>query len=247
MQKAAAAMQMFQGNPYCKQGPLTNKVMNWMQAGLARDLYQDPGEAQQLEAERQNEEIVQMLNNLSVSVKPFDDDKAHLMALAQFGQGRMQEVQQGTEQPPKPLQAQALLQHTQQHLQALQQKKDPMAKQAVKQMAPFMQILSMVAQQPPQSGANGVAQPPPQPMANGLNGGASDSSQDKPSAVANALANLMKSGAQVSTDDVHAALLKMGLPPLAQSVAPTAQHLNTAKAVADAIAPPQKNAAPTTA
>jgi hypothetical protein len=244
-QRASAMLQMFVNSPYADAGVITKQAMDGFSPGLSRDAYRDPGTKQQDETERQNEELVLILNNFGANVKPFDDDKSHLLAIAQFVPVRMQEVQSGQEKPPTPQQAQALSQHIQGHLQALQQKKDPLAKQASQQFMPILQMLAQVGQQQNLPAANGVAQPPPAPMANGADqGGAAGNNQDKPSAVANALANLMKSGAQISVDDVNAALLNMKLPPLAQSVAPTAQHLNTVKAVADAIAPPQTNAVP---
>lgn len=239
-QKAAGLLQLFGQSPFIDQGDATKKALDYYSPGLSRELYRDPGIKQQSEAERQEMETLMMLNKFSVSVKPFDDDKAHLQSMMQYGQVAMQEVQQGIEKPPDAMVAQAFTQHIQGHLQALQQKKDPTAQQANQMMAPFLQILGSIAAQAQQGmpGANGAAQPPPAPMANGATGGASGAPPDNSPQVANALANLMKAGAQVSTDDVNAALAKMGLPPLVQSIAPTAQHLNTAKTIADAIAPP---------
>jgi hypothetical protein len=241
-QRAAAMLQMFGNSPYADAGVITKTAMDGFSPGLSRDAYRDPGTKQQDETERQNEELVLILNNFSASVKPFDDDKSHLLAIDQFIPVRMQEVQSGQEKPPTPQQAQALSQHIQGHLQALSTKKDPLAEKEVQNFAPILQMLDQVSQSPQgAAGANDVAQSPSAPMANGAAEGAPAQNQDKPSAVANALANLMKSGASVSVDEVNAALVNMGLPPLAQGVAPTTQALNATKAVAEAIAPPQKN------
>lgn len=246
MQRSAALLQLFAANPNVDPAVITKEALDGFRPGLSRDAFRDSGERQKTEVERQNEEIVMMLNNFSVSVKPFDDDKAHLVgSLLPFFPVRMQEIQSGKAPPPTPEQAQAFMQHIQGHLQQLAQKRDPAARQIAQQFSPVLQLLGSVASQPPQNvvpmaGANGVAQPPPGLMANGPTGGApaNGQNQDKPSAVANALANLMKSGAQISVNDVNAALVNMGLPPLAQSIAPTKPHLDAAKAVAEAMNPP---------
>jgi hypothetical protein len=61
----------------------------------------------------------------------------------------------------------------------------------------------------------------------------------------------MKAGAQVTVDDVNAAISMLGLPARATSVAPTSQHLNAANAAREAMQPtpspkssPKKNKPP---
>jgi hypothetical protein len=150
--------------------------------------------------------------------------------------------------------AQLWLQHRQQHVVEAKQSKDPQAPMYQKQQNQMVQMLQKMMQQgaPPTSpgvmqasGAQaGGGMPPmgaPQPQlgappAQGAPGG----QQNQAPQVAQALASLMKAGAHVDVTDVNAALVKMGLPPLAHEVAPPSQSLNTAKAIADAAKPEPK-------
>jgi hypothetical protein len=116
-----------------------------------------------------------------------------------------------------------------------------------KQQNQMVQMLQKMMQQgaPPTSpgvmqasGAQAGGGMPPMgaPPAQGAPGG----QQNQAPQVAQALASLMKAGAHVDVTDVNAALVKMGLPPLAHEVAPPSQSLNVAKAVADAAKPEPK-------
>jgi hypothetical protein len=81
-----------------------------------------------------------MQSGFAPQVLPADDDKIHLLNLAQFAQDKIGRAQ------ITPELARLILTHGQQHQQQLFQKKDPIAKQAAQQLAPLAQILGQIAQ-----------------------------------------------------------------------------------------------------
>jgi hypothetical protein len=146
-----------------------------------------------------------------------------------------QEVSSGA--PVTPDTAKLLLQLGQLAIKELTQRGDPRIQQMAKQLQPVEQVLTQIA-----SGQQAGGAPGAQPQ----QGAAQQPPPDNSPAKAQALASLMKAGAQVSPDDVNAALVAMGFPPFVASIAPTAQHLNVAKAAVDAAKPtPQPKPAAT--
>lgn len=143
MAKAQARFQMFKDSPYIRQGPLTKSVLSSDEAGLVKTLYQEPQDAQAGEAEEQAMELGIMLLGFPAAIDPTDDDKAHLVCMAQYFEQALKNQEQ-----IRPRTARLALKHGAEHTNALIQKKDPMAKQLNQQLAPMIQILSQIAAQP---------------------------------------------------------------------------------------------------
>ncbi len=221
--KRQAYYQLFQGNPYVPLDELTKWVLEGDDPRNVKRLYRDPGITAKTQEEDQAMECLLMQSGFSPQVVPADSDKDHLVNLAQFAQDR---ISRGTITPEL---ARLLLMHGQAHLQQMAQKKDPMAKQAAQQLAPLAQILGHIAQSDQPANVVQMQQPgalpqpaPPASTAAGPSGAApSSQSEDKPSAIINALAALTKSGAPVTRDEISAAMVKAGLPPLPQGPAGT--------------------------
>lgn len=209
MQKAMAYYQTFNQNPFVKQDELTKWTFEQDDSALVQRLFQEPQDAQMDQAEHQAEEIGVMLDGFPAKVNKGDDDKTHVITVAQWV-----EAQQQQGKPITPEMAGLTLQHVSGHAQQIQQKKDKQGMMLLKNIAPVGAYLQSIVQQgqqamqPPQ-GAPGAPQGSPQGQP------PSPQQEDKPSATANALAALMKAGANISHDDVNAALVKLGLPPVA--------------------------------
>lgn len=142
-QKAVGLFQLFNNHPFIQQGPLAKNVLENDSAGLVKKLYQEPQDAQAGESEEQAMEIGIMLLGFPAAIDPTDDDKAHLVCLAQYVQQSMQ-----NQEPIEPRFARLALKHGAEHTNALHQKKDPAAKQINQQLMPVIQILSQIAAQP---------------------------------------------------------------------------------------------------
>lgn len=143
MAKATTRFQMFTNNPYIKQGPLVKSVLAADESGLVKTLYQEPQDAQASEAEEQAEEISIMLLGFPAAIDPTDDDKMHLITMAQWAD---QTLKNGEQIDPRM--ARLVLKHGMEHTNALAQKKDPMARQISQQLQPLIQILAQIARQP---------------------------------------------------------------------------------------------------
>jgi hypothetical protein len=246
-------LQLF-GKPNVNQDELLKwKLENGKWPRLVKRLFQDTQQQSSLQGEKQANELGTMLNGYPIQVKPDDNHGVHIQTGDGFIQRRMQ-----TGEPLTPEFVQLWLKHRQDHVTGAKQTKDPQAPLYQKEQNQMMQMVQKLAmqqqQQGPQPTSPGVMQqagaqagggmPPMGSPAQGQlaappQGGAGGQQNQAPQ-VAQALASLMKAGAHVGLDDVNAALVKMGLPPLATEVAPPAQSLNVAKAIADAAKPPPK-------
>jgi hypothetical protein len=126
LQKAVARMQMFQGNPFVNQGELVKSVIEQDDPSLVRRLFQDPQAGMGDQGEDQATEIATMLaTGFPVQIKPSDDHKIHIQVLFQFNQAA-----QARQQPVDQVAMQAIMQHLQQHLAALEQV-DPNTSRAI--------------------------------------------------------------------------------------------------------------------
>jgi len=221
--KGISMVQLWQSGPmaqYIRWGEATKWLLEQDDPRLIKRLVADPQQLQQDQAEVQENEIVRILNNFHAQTHPSDDDKTHCAVLLNFYQGRMNEQNLVT-----PLQAQAFIQHTQQHFQQLAQKKDKTAKQIQQSLTPYLQILSQIAA----TQASNVV--PMQPSSNGsaptapLVQGAAASEQPSQHEVAteradtaikagNMLAGMIKAGVPVSHMDINKIFRELGLPDL---------------------------------
>jgi hypothetical protein len=216
---------------------------------LVKRLFQDTQQQSSLQGEKQANELGTMLNGYPIQVKPDDNHGVHIQTGDGFIQRRMQ-----TGEPITPELGQLWLTHRQQHVMGAKQQRDPNAPMYQKQQNMMQKQFQMMMMQQgggqPQPTSPGVMQaagaqagggmPPmgaPQAALPAPAAGGSGGQQNTAPQVAQALASLMKAGAHVDVTDVNAALVKMGLPPLAKEVAPPSQSLNTAKAIADANRP----------
>jgi hypothetical protein len=168
--KRMAYYQTFQGNPFVPLDELTKWVLEADDPRNVKRLFRDPGITQKTQEEDQAMECLLMQSGWAPQVLPADDDKIHLLNLAQFAQDKIGRAQM------TPELARLVLTHGQAHQQQLFQKKDPIAKQAAQQLAPLAQILGQIAQsdhpgnivqmqqQPPAEQTASVAQPIQQPQ-----------------------------------------------------------------------------------
>lgn len=211
--KAMAYKQAYAGDPSIKQNELTKWTLEQDNPDLVRRFYQEPAEAQQNQGERQAEEIVLMLNGYPPHVKKDDNDGQHVMTMAQWVEWRLK-----SGQPIPPPVAQMLLQHGIEHQQSAMMKRDKQSLQQIKSDPTIQQatqalegIMSQAQQQQqaamPDNGTQGGPLMPPGQAA-------PPQQEDKPSAVGNMLASLMKAGAPVSLDDINGVLVNAGLAPI---------------------------------
>jgi hypothetical protein len=220
LQKRMGYYQTFQGNPYIRMDEMTKWVIEAEDPRLVKRLYQDPGITEKDQSEQQVLECIMMATGYPAQVHPADDDKTHLMILDQFCQDKL------ARQQMTPEMAQMFIDHGSQHMGQLSQRKDKMLKAVEAKLQPTAQALAMVAAQVQQpnnvlqmnSQTGGASADQSQPNATGSTP-SSATNQDKPSAVMNALASLLKSGAPVTRDEVSAAMVSAGLPPLGTSPA----------------------------
>lgn len=214
VQKSALMFQTLQGNPYVPQDELTKDYIENFDPRKVKKLFRDPGIAAQTQQERQALELMLMdMQDYLPDVNPDDDDKTHILTIAQ---DLMQKLQLGKQ--ITPMQAQFRLKHGAKHAQALAEKKDPAAKQLERQVMPIIQHLEQISGQQTQPvGQNGS-----QPQQMGLTGNGNgstppvDGQVDTPVDTINALTNLSKSGAPLGLAQLNAALVKAGLPPVIQ-------------------------------
>lgn len=120
LQKAVARMQLFSAGPgaaFINQAELVKSVLELDDPSLVRRLVQDPQLGQQEQREEQAKELAAMLSTaFPIAIKPTDDHRAHLEVLFDF-----QAAAENGFRPVDPAAAQAIAQHVQQHLQALEQ------------------------------------------------------------------------------------------------------------------------------
>jgi hypothetical protein len=231
--KAWNRFEKLQNNPYIDQAALVKDVLSTDEAGAVQRLYKDPGLQQQDQMEEQAVEIGLMLLGFPAPVHPADDDKAHLTCLGQFVTRKLQ-----TNEPVTPEFARLALEHGGAHAQALQQKKDPAAKQIMAQAMPIIQVLQHIAQldqqQPPnvlQMQAQSPSPSPNGPAISTAGGGPAPSQSDQiadASKLMSGLSSLMKAGVPITVADINGVLQMANLPPLAvgqqQPVSPQIQQ-----------------------
>jgi hypothetical protein len=140
LQKAVARFGQFKDDPYIDQGELRKSVLELDDPSLIKRLFRDPGETSKEQAEQQAVECVLMLFGWPASTNMADDDKAHLITLAQFAEDKIQRGQM------TPELAKLCLDHGVKHIQQLHQKKDPMTRQIEAQIKPLAQILQQIVQ-----------------------------------------------------------------------------------------------------
>jgi len=141
-QKAVMRFQMFNNDPFIKQGPLRQNILALDQPGLVNELYQDPMEEQRHQANIQGMEIPALEAGVPVTPAPSDDHAVHLQTLLQRAVQNLKARKQ-----PGPDAQQASQAHIMAHMQALQQK-DPKAANAVgKQFADLAKMIEQMQQQ----------------------------------------------------------------------------------------------------
>jgi hypothetical protein len=214
------------GDPYVNQGELRKDVLASDEAGLLQRLYQEPQDQQAGEAEEQAMELSIMEMGFPAVIDPTDDDKTHLITMAQYF-----DQKQRNGEPIRPRTARLGLKHGADHTNALMQKKDPALKQLNQQMLPMIQTLQQIAAQPDPAEMqasnvvpmNGAPMQQGQPLAGAGQGAASpsapvpaapDDSGKQAPALMQGLASLKKAGVPITFDDINAVLAKAGLPPL---------------------------------
>jgi hypothetical protein len=230
MQKAIARLQLLGGSPFWKRNELEKNFVEIDDPRLIKRAYTDPGIEQGDQMEWQAQEISIMLLGFPATVKPSDDDQAHLQSLQGFIEAEIQQ-----QKPIDPKFARLALQHIQGHLQGLDSKKNPNLNQIRQQVAPLIDYLQEL------STLDAPPQPQPQLPAsaqgsNGQNGEGptvtdmskvrvdqskiqSDRVNDAV-AVADAVANLIKAGVEVSEADVNKVLTDLNLPPITNGQRP---------------------------
>lgn len=206
--KRMAYFDKFQGNPYVPLDELTKWVMEADDPRNVKRLFRDPGIAAKDQEEAQAMECLLMKEGFGPQVHPADDDKIHLMNLAQFAENKIQRNEM------TPELAQLVLTHGAEHGQQLVKKKDPKAKQIEAQIAPLAQVLGQIAQS---GGAHNILpmQPAGQPAAPAASAsfGKNDPVGDA-SKLMNSLASLIKAGVPITHDELNKTLAGAGLPPL---------------------------------
>jgi hypothetical protein len=213
-QKALTYYQLLITNPFINKGELTKWLLEHDDPRNVKRFFQDPQQLAQNETEVQQNEIVRILNNFMPIIHEWDDDKAHLAALVQFYDGRMKEGA-----PVTPMQAQAFLQHTQLHLNALGMKKDPERAQAQQAVMPYMKILSQLAQQaaPPNVVPMQPGQAPPGGGPAAPDTTAHDVATERAETAIKAgemLTDMIKAGVPVSMGEINTIFKELGLPQL---------------------------------
>ena len=212
LQRAMQRMQAFAQNPYINQAELVKSVLEVDDPRLVKRLFVEPQTQAATQAEEQAMEIATMLLGFPCPVQAQDDDAVHIQTLSGFVQRRLQ-----TGEPITPEMARLLLQHGGAHAQALEQKKNPQAKQIEQQAAPVIAALGHIAQQPDQPPQNVVPGPGASPAAlpaPGAPPAAGAQPPPTPDKLMNGLAALMKSGAKITNADINTVLAQAGLPPL---------------------------------
>lgn len=215
VQKRTMYYQQLMQNPYSDKWETTQWWIEAEDPQMVKRLLKKPELQAQDQSEQQALECLLMNEGWPAQVHEADDDKVHLEGVAQFAMHKIQKVEM------TPDLAGRLLQHGTQHMGQMMQKRDPALKQIEAQLKPLAEQLAMIAAQPG---------PPPKnvvPMNLRQNGAdqsssqaaspqtaASSSQKDNTAAIGNALASLMKAGAQITRDDVSAWLVSANMPPL---------------------------------
>jgi hypothetical protein len=162
-------MQLLGQSPFINQAELVKSVLELDDPSLVRRLVQDPMMNQQEQREEQAKELAAMMTTaFPIAIKPTDDHRAHLEIIFDFQQAAekgFRQIDQAT--------AQAIGQHLDQHLQALEQI-DPNTARAITAELKKMnkakqqqqeQLQGAQGQLPPQEMAGQMPPEMPQPMA----------------------------------------------------------------------------------
>lgn len=221
--KAMLTFQQQRGNPSVKQDELTKYVLEAEDPALVPRLYQPPMDAQLSQMQKQAEEILLMQEGFPAQVLKTDVDPTHIMTIAQWTERKIK-----MKEPVSSEMATLLLQHSMQHVKAMGEKKDQQGQavmqQPVVQVAQqFLQSIAAQGQQGQPGAAGDGTQPGPT-----QGGGVAppqQGDQDKQSAQTAAAASLItalstaiKAGVVMDVNEVNAAFVKAGLPPLAKSI-----------------------------
>lgn len=162
--KASQRFQILRDDPYINQAELRKDLLASDDSRLVKRLFVDAQTQQSDQAEDQGVEILLMKEGLAPTVKPSDDDKAHLGSLFQYIQHLLQMGETIT-----PELARLFLNHGSAHFAQLQKKDPQTAKQLEIQSAPIAQQLGQIAQmdkQPNQYPQFNQAQPVPMGIPN---------------------------------------------------------------------------------
>lgn len=227
VQKRMAYYQTLLQNPYIDVAELTKWLLEGDDPKMVKRLFQDPQEKTKGEESLQIVECLEMEVGFVPDINPSDDDKTHLMVMDQLANKKLQD---GTMTQAL---AAGMLKHGPDHMGALKEKKDPMLNQVEAKLQPTAQALAMFVAQGQQQPPNVLQMQQPAGNTPGVTqdgqssptGPAGAASQDKPSAVLNALAASFKAGLPVSMADFSAALVAAGLSPLSamsQPISPPA-------------------------
>ena len=221
LQRGQARFALFKDNPYIDQGELVKSLLEIDDPRLVKRLFVDPQTKAATQQEEQAMEIATMLLGFPCSVQPQDDDAAHLQCIAGFVQRRLAH----TGEPMTPELARLILAHGGEHAKAMEQKKNPQAKQIEQQMTPMVALLGQIAQQPDQPPANVVPGPNAGPAALPAPGGAGaapagadTSMQDLGIKQLNALAVDHKAGVPITPEQWNVAFKNAGLPEMDPSI-----------------------------
>ena len=156
VQDATMTYQMLFGKPNVNQDELLKYLLEAKDPRLTKKLYQDTGFGNQLQAEKQANELLLMDNGYPPVVKPDDNDAIHLQEIPQWTQMKMakgQHIEPGT--------AKLVMDHITQHGQQAAKKQDKAGMMAMRQIGPTTNILqAIMAQggiQTPEAGMNGQA------------------------------------------------------------------------------------------
>lgn len=219
-QKALAMYQLLFPNQYIKKGELTKWLLEHDDPRSIKRLFEEPNDEQEAQAEQQAQEISIMLLGWPAKVNEADNDKAHVLTLAQFVQRRL-----GQNEPVTPEFARLALAHGSEHIEGLRRKQDPALRQIEQQLMPVVQVLGEIAnaQDRPQNvlpmQPQGGSVPTP-PQAGGPPAAAP--SQPDPNDTAkvaiqagNMLVAMAKAGMPVTHAEINKVLEGLSLPPLA--------------------------------
>lgn len=224
LQKAAARLQLLGNSPFWKRNELEKNFVEIDDPRLIKRAYTDPGIEHADQMEQQAQEISIMLLGFPATVKPADDDKAHLQSVQGYVDAELAQ-----QKPISSKVARLLLGHIQAHMQGLDQKKDPNLNAVRQQMKPLIDYLEQMAQLDQQETPDNVVpmqQPQEPPTVTDLSKVEVDKSKiqsDRVSdavKVADAVSNLIKSGVEVTEADVNKVLTDLGLPPITPSDEP---------------------------
>jgi hypothetical protein len=155
LQRSLMRLQTYMGNPYVNQGELIKMALEMDEPGLVDRLYQDPGEAQQDQAQKQMEEIPPLGEGFPIKINPVDDHFIHAQVVMEY-------LLEGAanNRPLADKGQRAIMGHLDAHVQAGRQVDARKMADLVKRFQTASQIA--VGAPGPPVGPNGQALPAPQ-------------------------------------------------------------------------------------